>query len=84
MSPATIALIICAAAAWIGAVALLVHLPPRPAPPLIAGECAECHGPMTPLGLLAAVRTDAGPVHRECFCGPLAPGDEPPGWPGLS
>lgn len=39
-----------------------------------AVKCAECHVEMTATDLEFAVPTEAGPVHRECFEGPLPPG----------
>lgn len=40
-------------------------------------KCAECGVEMTSADADDAVRTDAGPVHRECFEGPVMPPDLP-------
>jgi hypothetical protein len=36
-------------------------------------KCAECHVELTVADAEEAVPTDAGPVHRECFEGPVPP-----------
>lgn len=37
-------------------------------------KCAECGVEMSPRDMGERVRTDAGPVHRECFEGPVPVG----------
>jgi hypothetical protein len=37
-------------------------------------ECAVCHVELTAADADDLVKTDAGPVHRECFEGPVPPG----------
>jgi hypothetical protein len=39
--------------------------------------CAGCGVALTTVDADHAVATDAGPVHRECFQGPVPPGSEP-------
>lgn len=39
--------------------------------------CIECGIAILTSDADSLVKTDAGPVHRECFQGPLPPGQEP-------
>lgn len=39
--------------------------------------CAVCSAPILTSDADCLVKTDAGPVHPECFDGPFPPGQEP-------